>query len=307
MPPASATGLCAALPRRDRRRAPARVFPSAQPVPGREPGAARRGAPGGGRGRRAGAPASALPAGSRSHSPRRDGASSSSTAAPQDLCRRSWRSSGPPTRIPGASEPARRPRAAARLRGVVARGRRRPPRPAAGCSPIASSRWSRTSFTSTTWPSRPRPPPGLGRAWSAAALAIGRDAGARGAFLEVRAGNQAARAFTRPWASRAGLRRGYYVARREDAVLLRRSSFLENGCRVLTSRKMEPGRFGLPKVQHATTQAAVSTKNEGRCRCPRRVPPGETLLENEEYRRLDAQHHEYESRLADPTSKVVSE
>ena len=29
------------------------------------------------------------------------------------------------------------------------------------------------------------------------------------------------------------------------------------------------------------------------------------LLENEEYRRLDAQHHEYESRLADLTAKVV--
>lgn len=31
----------------------------------------------------------------------------------------------------------------------------------------------------------------------------------------------------------------------------------------------------------------------------------ELLLENEEYRRLDAQHHEYESRLADLTAKVL--
>jgi uncharacterized protein YdcH (DUF465 family) len=31
----------------------------------------------------------------------------------------------------------------------------------------------------------------------------------------------------------------------------------------------------------------------------------ELLLENEEYRRLDAQHHEYESRLADLTAKVM--
>ena len=31
----------------------------------------------------------------------------------------------------------------------------------------------------------------------------------------------------------------------------------------------------------------------------------EILLENDEYRRLDAQHHEYEHRLADLTSKVV--
>jgi hypothetical protein len=29
------------------------------------------------------------------------------------------------------------------------------------------------------------------------------------------------------------------------------------------------------------------------------------LLENDEYRRLDEQHHEYENRLADLTSKVV--
>jgi uncharacterized protein YdcH (DUF465 family) len=29
------------------------------------------------------------------------------------------------------------------------------------------------------------------------------------------------------------------------------------------------------------------------------------LLDNDEYRRLDAQHHEYEERLADLTAKVV--
>jgi uncharacterized protein YdcH (DUF465 family) len=29
------------------------------------------------------------------------------------------------------------------------------------------------------------------------------------------------------------------------------------------------------------------------------------LFDNDEYRRLDAQHHEYEDRLADLTSKVV--
>jgi hypothetical protein len=41
---------------------------------------------------------------------------------------------------------------------------------------------------------------------------------------------------------------------------------------------------------------------------PMAPEPGESttiLLDNDEYRRLDEEHHEYEYRLADLTSKVV--
>jgi uncharacterized protein YdcH (DUF465 family) len=34
-------------------------------------------------------------------------------------------------------------------------------------------------------------------------------------------------------------------------------------------------------------------------------PRDELLMQNEEYRRLDAQHHEFEDRLKDLTGKVV--
>jgi [ribosomal protein S18]-alanine N-acetyltransferase len=70
---------------------------------------------------------------------------------------------------------------------------------------------------------------GLGRRLLALTLEIAARKGARAAHLEVRAGNSAARALYRAMGfHEAGLRRAYYSAPVEDAVLLSRTDLASN-------------------------------------------------------------------------------
>ncbi len=71
---------------------------------------------------------------------------------------------------------------------------------------------------------------GLGRALLRHALTLGRARGARRAFLEVRAGNKAARAlYAACGFALDGRRRDYYSEPREDALLLVRNLEIEGG------------------------------------------------------------------------------
>jgi ribosomal-protein-alanine N-acetyltransferase len=143
-------------------------------------------------------------------------------------------------------------------------------------------------------------------------------AGARRAFLELRAGNRGALALYESLGfRRLSLRRAYYREPVEDALVLVREGLDEpREPRRASSRTLNPTR--------AACYRAV--RGHGAPRAPDDAPPNPTRgfpsdpaggaempqepvspasVHVDEYRQLEAQHHEYESRLGELAEKAV--
>ena len=105
----------------------------------------------------------------------------------------------------------------------------------------------------------------------------------------------------------------YYREPVKDALVLAREGLGELRSRTLNRTRaacyLACGGTGLlgPPTMHPQTQSAVSLRPGRRSRMPQEpVSPTYDLVRgDDEYRQLEAQHHEYESRLGELAEKAV--